>query len=106
MGRVLLVSRLAARDLRRRPAEAALLLLAIMAATTTLTLGLVLHGTTNKPYQSTREATTGPDVVAGAVPSLVDGQPGEPPVLGGKPADHAGLETLAQAPGVVDHSGP
>src|SRR5215208_4617546 len=34
MGRVVLVCRLAARDLRRRPAEAALLLLAIAAATT------------------------------------------------------------------------
>ena len=64
MGRVLLVGRLAARDLRRRPAEAALLLLAIMAATTTLTLGLVLHGVTDDPYESTREATAGPDVVA------------------------------------------
>src|SRR5215207_8743414 len=59
VGRVLLVSRLAARDLRRRPAEAALLLLAVMAATTTLTLGLVLHGVTSEPYQSTREATAG-----------------------------------------------
>ena len=49
MGRVLLVGRLAARDLRRRPAEAALLLLAIIAATTTLTLGLVLHGVTRRP---------------------------------------------------------
>jgi hypothetical protein len=63
MGRALLVCRLAARDLRRRPAEAALLLLAIVAATTTLTLGLVLHGVISKPYQSTREATAGPDVV-------------------------------------------
>jgi hypothetical protein len=35
--------RLAARDLRRRPAEAMLLVLAITAATTTLTLGLVVH---------------------------------------------------------------
>jgi hypothetical protein len=68
MGRVVLVCRLAARDLRRHPAEAALLLLAIMAATTTLTLGLVLHGVTSKPYQSTREATAGPDVVAGVDP--------------------------------------
>ena len=64
MGRVLLVFRLAARDLLRRPAEAALLLIAITAATTTLTLGLVLHGVTSKPYQTTREATAGPDVVA------------------------------------------
>ena len=98
MGRVLLVGRLAARDLRRRPAEAALLLLAIIAATTTLTLGLVLHGVTDKPYQSTREATAGPDVVASRRPP--------PAPLGGRPADLAGLEALADAPGVVGHSGP
>jgi ABC-type lipoprotein release transport system permease subunit len=96
MGRLLLVSRLAARDLRRRPAEAALLLLAIMAATTTLTLGLVLQGVTEKPYQSTRAATAGPDVLAS-----VSQPPG-----GGGPVDLAGLEALAHAPGVVGHSGP
>jgi ABC-type lipoprotein release transport system permease subunit len=94
MGRVLLVGRLAARDLRRRPGEAALLLLAIIAATTTLTLGLALHGVTSRPYQSTRAATAGPDVVAASA---------QPP---GQPADVAGLETLAHAPGVVGHSGP
>jgi putative ABC transport system permease protein len=80
---------LAGRDLRRRPAEAALLWLAIMAATTTLTLGLALQGVTSDPYQSTREATAGPDVVAG-----------------GGSADLAGLEELTDAPGVVGHSGP
>ncbi len=91
MGRVLLVCRLASRDLRRRPAEAALLLLAIMGATTTLTLGLVLRGVTDKPYQSTREATAGPDVVAAS---------------GGEPFALAGLKDLTNAPGVVGHSGP
>jgi ABC-type lipoprotein release transport system permease subunit len=96
MGRLLLISRLAARDLRRRPAEAALLLIAITAATTTLTLGLVLHGITSKPYQTTRDATAGPDVVASVAP----------PPGGDRPADLAGLEALANAPGVVDHSGP
>ena len=96
MGRLLLVCRLAARDARRRPAEAALLLLAIVAATTTLTLGLVLHGVTDEPYQSTRAATAGPDVVAG-----VRGDP----VLG-EPADLAALQALADAPGVTDYSGP
>jgi hypothetical protein len=95
MGRLLLVCRLAARDLRRRPVEAALLLLAIMGATTTLTLGLVLHGVTSKPYQSTREATAGPDVVADVA---------EPPA-GGAP-DVAALKALAGAAGVVGHSGP
>ena len=106
MGRIVLAARLAARDLRRRPVEAALLLLAITAATSTLTLGLVLRGVISKPYQSTREATAGPDVVAGVLPPMVGGRPGEPPVFGDRPADRAGLEALAEAPGVVGHSGP
>jgi ABC-type lipoprotein release transport system permease subunit len=90
MGRILLVGRLALRDLRRRRTEAALLLLAIMAATTTLTLGLVLRDAASDPYQRTREATNGPDVVASV----------------GQPAGLSGLEELASAPGVVDHNGP
>ena len=93
MGRILLVFRLAARDLRRRPVEAGLLLLAILAATTTLTLGLVLHGITDKPYETTRKATAGPDVVAAA----------SPPRLG---APVTGVKELTNAQGVVGHSGP
>jgi ABC-type lipoprotein release transport system permease subunit len=96
MGRVLLISRLAARNLRRRRAEAALLVLAIMAATTTLTLGLVLHGVTDEPYESTREATAGPDVVAS-----VSGE-----AFLGQRADLAALQALTEAPGVTDYSGP
>jgi ABC-type lipoprotein release transport system permease subunit len=95
MGRLLLVFRLAARDLRRRPAEAVLLLIAITSATASLTLGLVLHGVTDKPYQRTREATAGPDVVASVAP----------PPFGGQ-ADLAGLKALTNAPGVTAHSGP
>ncbi|MEO3807540.1 FtsX-like permease family protein [Sphaerisporangium sp. B11E5] len=90
MGRILLVGRLAVRDLRRRRLEAVLLLLAIMAATTTLTLGLVLRDAAADPYRSTRAATDGPDVVAST------GRPGKLP----------GLEQLAGASGVVGHSGP
>ncbi|WP_336210534.1 FtsX-like permease family protein [Nonomuraea sp. LPB2021202275-12-8] len=90
MGRILLVGRLAVRDLRRRRTEATLLLLAIMAATTTLTLGLVLRDAAGDPYQSTREATNGPDVVASV----------------GQSAELSSLAELAGAPGVVDHSGP
>jgi putative ABC transport system permease protein len=96
VGRVLLVFRLAARDLRRRPAEAALLLLAIMAATTTLTLGLVLRGAIDEPYQRTREATAGPDVLARVTA----------PRDGGRAADPASVKALTDAPGVVAHSGP
>jgi putative ABC transport system permease protein len=95
VGRILLVGRLAARNLRRRPAEAALLLLAITAATTVLTLGLVMRGVTDDPYQNTRQATAGPDVVASVGPDPFTG-----------PADVAGLDALTDAPGVIDHSGP
>jgi ABC-type lipoprotein release transport system permease subunit len=96
MGRLVLVCRLAARDLRRRPAEGALLLLAIMAATTTLTLGLILHGVTDEPYERTRAATAGPEVVVQS----------DPPPVGVGAADLAGLEALASARGVTGHSGP
>jgi hypothetical protein len=96
VGRVVLVCRLAARDLRRRPGEAALLLLAIMTATTTLTLGLALRGVTDKPYESTREATAGPDVVAAVFP----------PSDSAAPPDRTSVSALTGAPGVVGHSGP
>jgi putative ABC transport system permease protein len=105
VSRVLLVCRLAARDLRRRPVEAVLLLLAITGATTVLTLGLVLYGVTKGPYQSTREATAGPDVVAQAVAQLTarDEAVRRSPT---GPVDRAGLEALTEAPGVVGQSGP
>jgi ABC-type lipoprotein release transport system permease subunit len=90
MGRILLVGRLAVRDLLRRRTETVLLLLAVMAATTTLTLGLVLRDAASDPYQSTREATNGPDVVAS-----VD-----------RSGELSSLEKLASVPGVIDHSGP
>ncbi|MFC6018303.1 FtsX-like permease family protein [Plantactinospora solaniradicis] len=89
MGRIVLVVRLAVRDLRRRRTEAALLLLAILAASTTLTLALVLRDAASDPYETTREATNGPDVVAN-----------------GQLADLSRLEQLADAPGVIAHGGP
>src|SRR5260221_12390223 len=79
MGQARLVGRLVARDIRRRPAQAMVLLLAITAATSILTLGLALHGVTSQPYQQTRTATNGPDVVAQLRPWLVAG-PGPGPV--------------------------
>jgi putative ABC transport system permease protein len=95
MGRILLVGRLVARDLRRRRGQAALLLLAITAATTTLTLGLALHGVTSQPYQQTRAATLGPDVVAqfGGVGSRAI-------------SPQRTSQLLLHAPGVTGHSGP
>jgi putative ABC transport system permease protein len=64
VSRAFLLFRLAARDLRHRPGEAVMLVVVIVAATTALTLGLVLRGVTAHPYQTTRQATSGPDVLA------------------------------------------
>src|SRR4029453_13349230 len=99
MGRALLVGRLAVRNIRRHPAEAALLVVVIMAAPTMLTLGLALHGVTDNPYQRTREATAGADVVATVAPTPISSTQ----VVG--PADRSPLQALAHPPGVVDHSG-
>lgn len=114
MGRLLLVARLAVKDLRHRPAQAMLLLLAIAAGAATLTLGLSLQGTTNNPYARTRAATNGPDVVA-TVFTADSGAPG--PATTAKPgatngpagSDQPGaaaLSPLASASGVIAHSGP
>ena len=96
MGRIVLICRLAVRDLRHRPGQAALLLLAITAATAALTLGLALHGVTSQPYQQTRAATNGPDIVAQA------GGPGTAATAAGS----GDLEALTLAPGVTARSGP
>ena len=114
MGKLLLVYRLGVRDLRHRPAQAILLLLAIAAGAATLTLGLALRGTTDNPYARTRAATNGPDVVATVLPdgSNVPGpttstKPGDTNGTGGSDqVDAAGLAPLVNAPGVVAHSGP
>ncbi len=98
MSRLVLIARLASRDLARRPAEALLLLLAITTATATLSLGLVLHGSADDPYQKTREATAGPDVVASVGPPI-----GDP---SGLPANRGALVALTQEEQVAAHSGP
>lgn len=97
MGRLALIARLVARDLRHRPAQAVLLLLAVTAATATLTLGLALNGVTNSPYLRTKAATIGPDVTAGIFPTGSGG---------GKLADLPALLALGNASGVVGRGGP
>jgi putative ABC transport system permease protein len=98
MGRLTLVARLAARDLRHRPVQAVLLLLAVTAATATLTLGLALNGVTSSPYLHTKTATSGPDVTASALPAGSS--------HGTMPADLDALLPLVNAPGVMARSGP
>jgi putative ABC transport system permease protein len=96
MGKILLVA---------RPAEAVLILLTITAATTILTLGLVLHGVTSQPCQQTRAATHGPDEVA-YLSGL--GSPGQRTVTGERlqALVQARVRELIRAPGVTGHSGP
>jgi putative ABC transport system permease protein len=99
-GRVVLISRLAARDLRRRPVEALMVFLVIAAAATILTVALALSGVTNKPYEQTRLATAGPDVVA-----IEGGGPGPAgPMSSAQLA--AAVAPLTKASGVIAHSGP
>src|SRR5580693_4741436 len=111
MGKILLVGRLAARDIRHHRAQAILLLLAITAAATTLVLGLALNGVTNHPYQQTRAATNGPDLVAGYGVNLgptsgvnLNPTQGPPPLSAAQlQADTSALTHLS---GVTEYSGP
>ncbi|MEV5769088.1 FtsX-like permease family protein [Micromonospora sp. NPDC052213] len=91
-GRLLLVCRLLMRDLRRRRTETVLLLAAITASTATLTLGLALNEIADRPYQQTRTATAGPDVIV------------TPRATGQAALDE--LASMTTAAGVTDHSGP
>jgi putative ABC transport system permease protein len=97
MGKIVLICRLAARDLRRRPVEALMVFLVTAAAATTLTVALALNGVTSQPYQRTRQATAGPDVIA-IVQAQQAALPGAPPL--------ASPASLSTAPGVIAHSGP
>jgi len=99
-GQLMLVWRLAARDLRRRPAEGLMVFLVIAAAATTLTVALALSGVTNKPYQQTRLATAGPDIIA-----VEGGGPGPAQSVSSAQLA-AATASLTTAPGVIAHSGP
>ena len=92
-GRALLMCRLVASSLRRRPAEVVLTVVAIAAATTTLMLGLAIHDVTAHPYQTTRALTSGPDVSA-------------MPFNGASRSSVAQLDALEHRSGVVGHVGP
>ena len=102
MSKIRLIGRLVVRDLRYRPGPAVLLVLAITAATATLTLGLVLHGVTSRPYLQTRAATKGPDVVA----QIGGFGGGAGPAATAQARTEAQVRALTHAPGVTGYSGP
>ncbi|MCX4409691.1 MULTISPECIES: hypothetical protein [unclassified Streptomyces] len=90
MGRLLLIGRLIVRDLRRRPGEAVMFLIAVTVATAALSLGLATDNTVATAYGKTRAATAGPDVMV----STTDPDP-------------SGIAArLAKAPGVTALGGP
>lgn len=64
MGHLLLIWRLVLRDMRRRPGEAVVFLLAVTIASTSLTLGLATSNAVDTGYEKTRAATAGPDIIA------------------------------------------
>ena len=103
MGRILLICRLAARDLRRRRAEAVLMVIVITAATATLTLGLVLHGATSNPYLDTKAVTAGPDVgsPARAARRKTSGPPASLTALDAPPASPATADPIRWPPGAA-----
>src|ERR1700683_1239881 len=111
MGKIVLVGRLAARDIRRHKAQAVLLLLAITAAATTLVLGLALNGVTSHPYQQTRAATNGPDLVADYGVNLgptqgVNLNPDQGPTEASAAQVQADTSALTHLSGVTGYSGP
>ncbi|RKN45597.1 ABC transporter permease [Streptomyces hoynatensis] len=90
MGHLLLTWRLLLHDLRRRPGETLVFLLAVTVATGSLTLGLAVGDAVTTAYTKTREATAGPDLTAITTAD-----------------DPSGLaERLAHAPGVEEVTGP
>lgn len=98
MSRLRLIGRLAARDARRHPAQSVLLIVVITASMAILALGLMLHGLTNQPYQQTRAATAGPDIVL----SILNG----PAPDAGQRVARAELRHALHVDGVVGHDGP
>ena len=98
LSKLWLVLRLAVRDLQSPAGQAVMLAVIMAAATAALTLGLVLHGTTAHPYQTTREATAGPDAVATDFPS---GPGAAPP--GRAPADRPAGPRGRVSPGIPGH---
>jgi putative ABC transport system permease protein len=95
MGRLLLISRLAIGDIKRRRVQSALLVVMILTTTTALTLGLALHRVSKDPFARTRAATGGPDVIAQAGFAPGSSRP--------SPKQFA---ALLHAPGVAGTAGP
>ncbi|MEV4326197.1 FtsX-like permease family protein [Microbispora rosea] len=88
MGHLLLTWRLIRHDMRRRPAEALVFLIAVTLAIASLTLGLTARNALATAYLKTRAATAGPDITAITTDT-------DPSGLAGRLADTPGVATQA-----------
>lgn len=75
LGRALLVWRFLVRDIRRRKIQSLLLVAMVVTTTSTLTVALALHHTSQAPFAKTRAATKGPDLVVENGPAPGSGRP-------------------------------
>jgi len=91
-GPLRLAARLAARDLRHRPGTGLLVILALLTATTMMTLALVVDRSARSPWDETFAATAGPHVVA--------------TTFDADEATDRAMADLAAAPEVVARAGP
>jgi putative ABC transport system permease protein len=91
-GPLRLATRLAGRDLRHRPGTGLLILVALVAATTTMTLAIVIRTSAQKPWDQTFGATTGPHIVATSYHAT--------------PATDQAMTDLSRDPGVLAYAGP
>jgi hypothetical protein len=97
VGPIALLARLVRRDLIRHAWQNVLLVTALSAAATSLVLGFALRGHTADAYAQTRNATAGPDVVAGVLPE---------PNTSVTTRQHRQLVALMHEPQVSRTSGP
>ncbi|MFI1735300.1 FtsX-like permease family protein [Streptomyces acidicola] len=107
MGRLLLVWRLIARDMRRRPGEAVMFLVAVTAATASLTLGMATDNAVASGYMKTREATAGPDITAittATDPSALAGRIADAPDVGTVADPVPGFSTTVRANGQTENT--
>ncbi|WP_173081304.1 FtsX-like permease family protein [Phytohabitans rumicis] len=95
------MTRLAWRNLRHRPGQAALLLLALCLATSTLSVALAVRGAGDNAWERVWHATNGAHVSA-----FLAYDPDDPPAEAELARARADLVALATAPGVVATSGP
>lgn len=103
-GRLLLVWRLAARDVARHRVESLLAFFVLATSAAALTVAFALSGVANRPYEQTRAATAGPDVIADVF-SDVPGS-GASTSTSSSAGTATALAAVIHAPGVRAHSGP